>query len=250
MGIVAGLDSSAGFTRIVVCDADTGAVLRQGYAPHQGDPKAAEVDPQTWLLSLGEAATGGLLEGVQAIGVSAQQHGLVPLDAQGALVRPALVGNDKRAQVAAADLAESLGGRQAWAEAVGCVPGSGQPVAKLRWLARTEPENAQRTALVLQPHDWLVWQLLGRPARRTTDRGAASGTGYWSARTGAYRPDLVELALGHQAVLPEVLGPAEAAGTTPRGSSSPPAPARRWPPRSGSGSATATRSSRSAPPAP
>ncbi|MFF4171905.1 FGGY family carbohydrate kinase [Streptomyces sp. NPDC001744] len=217
MGIVAGLDSSAEFTRIVVCDTDTGAVLRQGYAPHPGEPKAVDVDPQTWLLSLGEAATGGLLEGVEAIGVSAQQHGLVPLDAQGGLVRPALVRNDKRAQVAAADLVESLGGRQAWAEAVGSVPGSGRPVAKLRWLARTEPEHARRVAMILQPHDWLVWQLLGRPVRRTTDRGAASGTGYWSARTGAYRPDLVELALGHQAVLPEVLGPAEAAGTTPEG---------------------------------
>ncbi|MFB7515203.1 FGGY family carbohydrate kinase [Streptomyces sp. NPDC056144] len=217
MGIVAGLDSSAGFTRIVVCDTDTGAVLRQGYAPHQIEPKATEVDPQAWLLSLGQAATGGLLEGVQAIGVSAQQHGLVPLDAQGGLVRPALVGNDKRAQVAAADLVESFGGRAAWAEAVGSVPGAGQPVAKLRWLARTEPENAQRIAAVLQPHDWLVWQLLGRPARRTTDRGAASGTGYWSAQTGAYRTDLLELALGHAAELPHVLGPAEAAGTTPEG---------------------------------
>ncbi|GAA3921961.1 FGGY family carbohydrate kinase [Streptomyces gulbargensis] len=217
MGIVAGLDSSAEFTRIVVCDTDTGAVLRQGYAPHPGEPKAADVDPQSWLLSLGEAATGGLLEGVEAIGVSAQQHGVVPLDAQGALVRPALVGNDKRAQVAAAELVESLGGREAWSEAVGTVPRAGLPVAKLRWLARTEPEQARRVAMVLQPHDWLVWQLLGRPVRRTTDRGAASGTGYWSARTGAYRPDLVELALGHQAALPEVLGPAEPAGTTPEG---------------------------------
>ncbi|MEU6166481.1 FGGY family carbohydrate kinase [Streptomyces tanashiensis] len=217
MGIVAGLDSSAEFTRIVVCDTDTGAVLRQGYAAHPGEPKAVDVDPQTWLLSLGEAATGGLLEGVEAIGVSAQQHGLVPLDAQGGLVRPALVRNDKRAQVAAADLVESLGGRQAWAEAVGSVPGAGQAVAKLRWLARTEPEHAQRIAMILQPHDWLVWQLLGRPARRTTDRGAASGTGYWSARTGMYRPDLVDLALGHQAVLPEVLGPSDAAGITPEG---------------------------------
>ncbi|MZE50063.1 sugar kinase [Streptomyces sp. SID5770] len=217
MGIVAGLDSSAEFTRIVVCDTDTGAVLRQGYAAHPGEPKAVDVDPQTWLLSLGEAATGGLLEGVEAIGVSAQQHGLVPLDAQGGLVRPALVRNDKRAQVAAADLVDALGGRHAWAEAVGSVPAAGQPVAKLRWLARTEPDHARRTALVLQPHDWLVWQLLGRPARRTTDRGAASATGYWSAGTGAYRPDLVELALGHRAALPEVLGPSDAAGTTPEG---------------------------------
>ncbi|WP_374983263.1 FGGY family carbohydrate kinase [Streptomyces fradiae] len=217
MGIVAGLDSSSGHTRVVVCDTDTGAVLRQGYAAHPVDPKAADVDPQAWLLSLGEAAAGGLLEGVQAIGVCAQAHGLVALDQQGAAVRPAMVGNDKRAQVAAADLVEALGGRQAWADAVGCVPQAAQPVAKLRWLARTEPEAARRVAAVLQPQDWLVWQLLGRPARRTTDRGGASGTGYWSAATGAYRPDLVELALGHRVALPEVLGPAEPAGMTPEG---------------------------------
>src|SRR5438067_13321001 len=80
MGIVAGLDSSSTSTRIVVCDADTGAVIRQGYAPHPVE-KGPETDPQAWLMSLGEAAGGGLLEGVQAIGVSAQQHGLVPLDA-------------------------------------------------------------------------------------------------------------------------------------------------------------------------
>ncbi|GAA2955404.1 FGGY family carbohydrate kinase [Streptomyces enissocaesilis] len=200
-----------------MCDADTGAVLRQGYAPHPVEAKSTEADPQVWLLSLGEAASGGLLEGVQAIGVSAQQHGMIPLDAHGTSVRPALLGNDKRAQVAAADLVDALGGRQAWAEAVGSVPQAPQPLAKLRWLARNEPESARQTAAVMQPHDWLVWQLLGRPARRTTDRGAASGTGYWSAATGTYRPDLVELALGHQAALPEVLGPSDAAGTTPEG---------------------------------
>nr|WP_145488338.1 MULTISPECIES: FGGY family carbohydrate kinase [Streptomyces] len=221
MGIVAGLDSSPDFTRIVVCDTDSGAVLRQGYAPHPVDSpeggRPSDIDPQAWLLSLGEAAGGGLLEGVQAIGVSAQQHALIPLDAHGNTVRPALVGGDRRAQVAAADLVDVLGSREAWAHAVGCVPGAAQPVTKLRWLARNEPENAQRTAALLQAHDWLVWQLLGRPARRTTDRGGASGTGYWSAATGVYRPDLVELALGHQAMLPEVIGPAEAAGTTPEG---------------------------------
>ncbi|MGW1888972.1 xylulokinase [Streptomyces sp. NPDC002004] len=222
MGIVAGLDSSPDFTRIVVCDTETGAVLRQGYAPHplEAGPdggRPSDVDPQAWLLSLGEAATGGLLEGVQAIGVSAQQNAVVPLDTQGATVRPALVGNDRRAQVAAADLIDGLGSREAWASAVGSVPGAAQPVTKLRWLAKCEPESARRVGLVLQAHDWLVWQLLGRPARRTTDRGGASGTGYWSAATGAYRPDLVELALGHQAMLPEVIGPAEAAGTTPEG---------------------------------
>ncbi|MBW3707565.1 sugar kinase, partial [Streptomyces griseus] len=129
MGIVAGLDSSSAYTHIVVCDTDSGAVLREGYAAHPAEAKATEVDPQAWLLSLGEAASGGLLEGVQAIGVSAQQHGLVPLDQQGNLVRPALLGNDRRAQVAAADLVDALGGRGAWAEAVGAGPGAAEGVA-------------------------------------------------------------------------------------------------------------------------
>ncbi|MFP8963123.1 FGGY family carbohydrate kinase, partial [Streptomyces nanhaiensis] len=136
MGIVAGLDSSSEYTRIVVCDTDTGAVVRQGYAPHpvsgstgggeDGTGAAAgrrtETDPQTWLLSLGDAAAGGVLEGVRAIGVSAQQNGLVALDEAGDPVRPALVGNDRRAQTAAADLVDALGGREAWAQAVGAVP--------------------------------------------------------------------------------------------------------------------------------
>jgi xylulokinase len=232
MGIVAGLDSSTEGTTVVVCDADTGAVLRQGYAPHPAVPlgdaaaRAAaetataqriEIDPQAWLLSLGEAAKGGLLEGVEAIGVSAQQHGLLALDAGGVLVRPAMLWNDKRAQLAAADLTEELGGPAGWTEAVGCVPQAPYPVSKLRWLARNEPTSAERTAEVLLPHDWLVWQLLGRPTRRTTDRGDASGTGYWSAATGTYRGDLVELALGHRVRVPEVLGPSEPAGHTPEG---------------------------------
>ncbi|WP_275464795.1 FGGY family carbohydrate kinase [Streptomyces noursei] len=216
MGIVAGLDSSSESTRIVVCDADTGAVIRQGYAPHPVE-KGPEVDPQAWLMSLGEAAGNGLLEGVQAIGVAAQQNGLVPLDAEGAPVRPALVGNDKRAQSAAADLVDALGGRMAWAQAVGSVPQAQHPVTKMRWLARAEAANAARIVEVMTPHDWLAWQLLGRPARRTTDRGGASATGYWSAASGAYRSDLVELALGHQVRLPEVLGPSGTAGFTPEG---------------------------------
>ncbi|WP_461029392.1 FGGY family carbohydrate kinase, partial [Streptomyces sparsus] len=127
MGIVAGLDSSADFTRIVVCDADTGAVIREGHAAHpsadpEGVGRRTEIDPQAWLMSLGEAAAGGLLEGVQAIGVSAQQQGVVALDHSGNAVRPALVGNDPRAQIAAADLVDALGSKEAWAQAVGCVP--------------------------------------------------------------------------------------------------------------------------------
>ncbi|MDB1087674.1 FGGY family carbohydrate kinase [Streptomyces sp. ACA25] len=213
MGIVAGLDNSSVHTRIVVCDADTGEVLRHGHADHP----EAEGAPETWLHSLGEAADGGLLEDVAAIGVAAHQHGVVPLDPDGRPARPALTAGDLQGQAAAVSLIDALGGRDAWAEAVGLVPQAAHPVTQLRWMAREDPEAARRTRSVLQPHDWLVWQLLGRPKRRTTDRGGASGTGYWSAATGAWRPDLVELALGHDARLPDVLGPAEAAGRSPEG---------------------------------
>jgi xylulokinase len=219
MGKVAGIDSSTTGTTIVVCDSESGAVLRQGHAPHplaEGE-KPTELDPEAWLLSLGEAARGGVLEGVQAIGVSGQQHGLLALDAGGVTVRAALLRGDQRAQVQAADLLDELGGAAGWTEAVGTLPQAVHPVAKLRWLAQHEPAAAKRVAHVLLPHDWLVWQLLGRPPRRTTDRGDASGTGYWSAATGEYRADLVERALGHSVRLPDVLGPAEPAGQTPEG---------------------------------
>jgi xylulokinase len=220
MAISAGLDCSTQNTKIVVCDSDTGEVLRESRAPHPGvtaGSTVTEIDPQSWLRSLGSAADGGILEGVRAIGVSAQQQGLLCLDAGGVLVRPALLRGDPRAAGSAAQLVSALGGPAAWAEAVGSVPNAGSTVAKLHWLAEHEPQSAKRVAEVLLPHDWLVWQLLGESARRTTDRGDASGTGYWSAQTGSYRPDLLTLALGHEPGVPQVLGPAEAAGHSPEG---------------------------------
>ncbi|ARQ70932.1 FGGY family carbohydrate kinase [Streptomyces marincola] len=213
MGLVAGLDSSSAYTRIVVCDADTGDVVRHGHAEHP----EGESTPEAWLLSLGEAADGGVLEDVSAIGVAAQQHGVVALSAEGTPVRPALTGGDERTQAAALGLVDALGGRAAWAEAVGSVPQPGQPVTQLRRLAREEPEAAQRTTAVLQAQDWLVWQLLGRPQRWTTDRGGASSTGYWSSLSETWRHELAELAIGHPVALPDVLGPAEPAGRTPEG---------------------------------
>ncbi|MFJ9695479.1 FGGY family carbohydrate kinase [Kitasatospora sp. NPDC101183] len=221
MAIVAGIDSSTNSTRIVACDGDTGKVLRSGKAPHpvpeDQDLRPGEADPQMWLHSLGDAATGGLLEGVRAIGVSAQQHGMIGLDAGGVLVRPAILWNDPRSSGAAAKLLDALGGPAPWTAAIGAVPAPTYTIAKLRWLAEFEPASARRVAEVLLPHDWLVWQLLGHPKRRTTDRGDASGTGYWSPVTGEYRQDLVELALGHELRLPDVLGPSEPAGHTPEG---------------------------------
>jgi xylulokinase len=224
--LVAGIDSSTQSCKVVVRDAETGALVREGRAPH---PDGTEVDPAAWAIALDRAlAQAGGLDDVAAVAVGGQQHGMVCLDDDGAVVRPALLWNDTRSAGAARDLTAELGGGQAWADAVGLVPVASFTVTKLRWLADAEPANAARTAAVCLPHDWLTWRLAGglgsgsAGGRQSldalvTDRGDASGTGYWSAATGEYRPDLLERALGHGAVVPRVLGPAEAGGTTPGG---------------------------------
>ena len=212
--LVAGIDSSTQSTKVVVCDAGTGEVRRTASAAH---PDTTEVDPARWWAAFTEAGA-GLLDGVDAIGIAGQQHGMVALDAEGAVVRPALLWNDTRSADAAAALVAELGGARAWAEAVGSVPVASFTITKLRWLAEHEPAAADRVARVLLPHDWLTWMLLGRDGEPTTDRGDASGTGYFSAATGDYRRDLVSTAFGGRVPeLPKVLGPAEPAGHTADG---------------------------------
>jgi len=223
MALVAGVDSSTQSCKVVVRDAETGALVRQGRSRH---PEGTEVDPEAWwralLVAVEEA---GGLDDVAAVSVAGQQHGMVCLDEDGAVVRPALLWNDTRSAGAASDLVVELGtaaggdGRAAWVDAVGMVPVASFTVTKLRWLAQSEPESVRRTAAVCLPHDWLTWRLLGtgRLEDLVTDRSDASGTGYWSPATGEYRVDLLCTALGREVHLPRVLAPAEPAGRIPGG---------------------------------
>ncbi|MCS7481213.1 xylulokinase [Umezawaea endophytica] len=217
MVLVAGIDSSTQSCKVVVRDAESGALVREGRASH---PSGTEVDPAAWWAALGQAveAAGGL-DDVAGVSVAAQQHGMVCLDADGTVVRPALLWNDTRSAAAATALTEELGGPEKWAQAVGSVPVASLTVTKLRWLAEHEPENAARVAAVCLPHDWLTWKLAGAPGldALVTDRSDASGTGYWSPSAGEYRLDLLDLALGRRPVLPRVIGPADHAGVTKAG---------------------------------
>ncbi|HEX2902436.1 MAG TPA: xylulokinase [Jatrophihabitans sp.] len=207
MTLVAGIDSSTQSCKVVIRDAGTGRLVRQGRAAH---PEGTEVHPDHWWQALQQAvAEAGGLADVAAVSVGGQQHGMVCLDSEGQVVRPALLWNDTRSASAADQLVTELGAA-AWAEAVGSVPVASLTVTKLRWLAEHEPDNAARTAAVCLPHDWLSWQLAGAPglAQLATDRSDASGTGYFDGRTNSYRRDLLVRALGHDAVLPRVVGPA------------------------------------------
>jgi xylulokinase len=216
MTLVAGIDSSTQSCKVVIRDAETGKLVRQGRASH---PDGTEVHPDAWWSALRQAIDeAGGLDDVVAASVAGQQHGMVVLDDSGEVVRPALLWNDTRSAGAAADLIEELGGgekgRRAWADAVGIVPVASFTLTKLRWLARHEPANAARVAAVCLPHDWLTWKLSGAHGLESlrTDRSDASGTLYWSAATNAYRPDLLELGFGRVVRTPEVLPPTGVAG--------------------------------------
>ncbi len=219
MSLVAGVDSSTQSCKVVIRDAETGKLVREGRARH---PDGTEVDPHAWWQALETAVEqAGGLDDVEAVAVGAQQHGMVTLGEDGEVVRPALLWNDTRSAGAAQRLVEERGGPQFWADAVGSVPVASFTVTKLAWLAEHEPDAAARTAAVCLPHDWLSWRLLGGGGvgsagvgldALTTDRGDASGTGYFSPASGEYRRDLLATALGHDALLPRVLGPDDVAG--------------------------------------
>ncbi|MFD0689304.1 xylulokinase [Actinomadura fibrosa] len=205
--LVAGVDSSTQSTKVVLCRAEDGAVVEEASAPH---PDGTECDPRHWWSALGRARA--LLERADAVAVAAQQHGMIALDGAGEVVRPALLWNDTRSAPQARALVAELGGPAAWAERTGSVPLASFTVTKLRWMAEHEPANARRTERVMLPHDWLTHRL--GASEPVTDRGDASGTGYFSPATGAYVPGLLRAALGRDAEPPRVAAPGERVGET------------------------------------
>ena len=217
MPLVAGVDSSTTACKVQVRDLDTGAVLSAGRAAHPPtSPPRSEQRPADWEGAFNSAcAQAGVpdTKHVDAIAVAAQQHGLVVTDSNGEVLRPAKLWNDTESAPDAAELISSLpGGAADWATSCGSVPVPSFTITKLRWLRRCEPDVFRRVAAVLLPHDWLSSRLTGR---RTTDRGDASGTGYWSPREERYCPELLDLvddAFDWDSALPTVLPPLTVAG--------------------------------------
>jgi D-xylulose kinase len=217
MARVIGVDSSTQSCKVVVRDAASGELLASGRAGH---PNGTEVDPAHWWTALNQALEqAGGLQQADAVSVGGQQHGMVVLDTEGRVIRPALLWNDTRSAQAALDLIAEVGA-QAFVERTGVLPVASFTATKLRWLRDHEPENAAKVAAVCLPHDWLSWRLRGYgPAGESplgpqldelvTDRSDASGTAYFSGKSGEYDRELLILALGHDAVLPRVLGAAE-----------------------------------------
>ena len=214
MPLVAGVDSSTTATKVEVRDLDLGRVVASGSSPHPPTrPPRSEQQPAAWWSAFEAAWQQAGTPDVAAVSVAGQQHGMVALDDHRQVIRPAKLWNDTESAPEAAWLIDRLpGGRRAWAEACGLVPVASFTITKLAWLRRHEPQAWERLAHVALPHDWLTLELTGR---LVTDRGDASGTGYWSAASGTYRHDLLALVDAERdwsSAVPPVLGPLEAAG--------------------------------------
>ena len=218
MPLVAGVDSSTQSTKVEIRDAETGALVGSGHAPHPAvRPPTSEQEPAAWWAAFESAWSCATAEvgaaPVEAISVAGQQHGMVVLDSEGEVIRPAKLWNDTTTAPDADWLAGQLpGGAAGWAQACGSVPTAAFTIAKLSWLHRSEPEHWARLARVCLPHDWLTLQLSGA---FVTDRGDASGTGYWSPHDGRYRYDLLAIVDGGHNwndALPAVCDPIDIVG--------------------------------------
>lgn len=211
--VVVGVDSSTQATKVLAVDVDTGAVVGSGRAPHTvtGTGGARESDPRQWwdalCAALREALHG---DPVAAIGVGGQQHGLVTLDAAGEPVRPAVLWNDTRSAPDAEELVAAGGGPAAWSARIGSVPVASFTATTWRWLRRVEPAAADRVAAVRLPHDYLTERLSGAAV---TDRGDASGTGWYDAVSDRYDPGILDLIGLDPALLPRVAAPDKPVGT-------------------------------------
>lgn len=211
MGKVAGVDSSTQSVKIVVRDSDSGELLAQASHPH---PDGTEVDPQHWLTALNAVINEvGGLESLDAISIGGQQHGMVLLDVDGNVIRPALLWNDTRSAPQAAAINEAfpdihhIAGSQLVASFT---------ASKVRWVLENEPANAAKIAAIALPHDWLSWKLTESTdiSQIFTDRSDASGTGYFNPSTNQYIPEIVQWISGKSdVILPRIVAPGEVAAT-------------------------------------
>ena len=210
--LVMGIDSSTQSTKVEIRNLQSGAVVAHSSAKHPATtPPVSEQDPNAWWHALSSCFTEvqDHLADVVGVSVAGQQHGLVMLDEKGEPLRPAKLWNDTTSVPQSEALIERLGASR-WVEGCGSLPGAAFTVCKLAWVAENEPGLLDRVAHIGLPHDYLTWRLTGE---WTSDRGDASGSGWWSPSTNEYQPELLA-AVGNNLMdcMPEVLGPKDVAG--------------------------------------
>lgn len=214
--LIAGVDSSTQSVKIVVRKAHSGELVAEAKAPH---PDGTEVDPIAWWQALQKVINEvGGLEKISAISIAGQQHGMVALNSQGEVIRPALLWNDTRSADAAIEINTEVVNIS---ERVGSALVASFTASKIRWMAKNERDNSSKVAAICLPHDYLSWKLSGSTNLNdlVTDRSDASGTGYFDGVKNIYDKEILKLAhlSEREIILPRVLDPNESALRAPNG---------------------------------
>jgi xylulokinase len=214
-----GIDSGTQGTKALVVDFK-GKVRGRGYAPHRSlpnlKPGESEQDPFVWVEATQKALAGALSEAkvnpkkIVSLGVSGQQHGFVPLDANGRPVRPAKLWNDTSTVAETGFIMDKLGGKKSYIKKLGISLAVGFTASKILWLKRKEPKNFERTKTVLLPHNYLNFWLTGQAAM---EFGDASGTGLMDIRRRVWhRQAISAIDAALEDKLPPLRHPAEPLG--------------------------------------
>jgi xylulokinase len=208
-----GIDSGTQSTKAIVVDLDTGSVLAhasQAYELIGGLPAGhLEQHPKDWtdavdaIVSSCVAQLGERRKEIRGMGVSGQQHGLVPLDAADQPVRAAKLWCDTSTAAECQQLAAPFGGAAGLIAKAGNAVPPGFTAPKILWLKNHEPENFAKTTSVLLPHDYLNFYLTGV---KRMEFGDASGTGLLNIRTRQWDQDLLNTIDGRLAGMLPTLG--------------------------------------------
>src|ERR1044071_9869938 len=197
--LLLGIDSGTQSTKVVAVDAKNGNVLGSGSQTYDLIPNlppgAKEQHPHTWRDATAKAIRQALrgakavAADVKAIGVSGQQHGFVPLDEKGEVIRPAKLWCDTSTAAECEEIMSKLGGQKETIKAIGNAVPPGFTASKILWLKKHEPQNFKRLATVLLPHDYLNFWLTGE---RVMEYGDASGTALFDVRKRKWSDAVIE----------------------------------------------------------
>ncbi len=187
MSLYIGIDSGTQSVKAVVLDLNERKIIAETRAPHNliASLPAGHMEqhPQEWTAALDTVIqqVAAKIDGsrVRGIGVSGQQHGFVPLDAGGEVIRPAKLWCDTSTTKECAILTKKLGGTKAAIRTAGLAFLPGFTAPKILWLKRHEPANYKRLRHVLLPHDYLNFHLTGN---YFMEHGDASGTALMDVR--------------------------------------------------------------------
>ena len=186
MSLVAGIDVGTQSVKLVAYDAASRQVLAthgQSLNLIAGDDGSREQQAPWWLDAIRACFAkldGALRARIVAIGVSGQQHGFVPVDANGNVLAPAKLWCDTSTQRECDEIMAAAGGARRCVELAGNPILAGYTASKLPWTRKHRPDVYKQLAAIMLPHDYVNFWLTGE---RWMEYGDASGTGWLDVRT-------------------------------------------------------------------